>query len=135
MAVSEPSSCEGTLPVTRFSVAPEPLLKLTAPPLPIENVFQLMMAARDDWLMVMLLLAGAPMVAVPEVTLPPVGSAGPPARAAVMPRQSAVTATLGQQQRGALSGWNVADGQRRVALTVLRRRAILRRLVMTVSPG
>ena len=64
-------------PVTRLSVAPEPLLKLTVPPCPTEKLFQLTIALFDDWLIVNVPFAGVPIVAVPDVTVPPLGSAGP----------------------------------------------------------
>ena len=42
VAVSPPSICDAWPPVTRFSVAPEPLLIVTAPPAPMEKFFQSM---------------------------------------------------------------------------------------------
>ena len=47
-----PEMFDAAPPVTRFSVAPVPLLIWTVPPLPIEKPFQSMIARDPDWLTV-----------------------------------------------------------------------------------
>jgi hypothetical protein len=49
-------------------------LKLTVPPAPIENEFQLMMALFEDWLTFSVPFDGAAILAAPWVTAPPPGS-------------------------------------------------------------
>ena len=65
-----------------MSVAPVPLLKLTLPPAPIENVCQSTMARAELWSTV---TADAPLVRVadPATTCPPVGKMMPSARTGV----------------------------------------------------
>ena len=82
MAESWPAIVDRSPPVTRLSVAPVPLLKLTLPPEPIENVCQSTMARAELWSTV---TVDAPFVrvAVPATTCPPVGKMMPSARAGV----------------------------------------------------
>jgi hypothetical protein len=49
LACSDPAIVERFTPVTSLSVAPEPLLKLTTLPLPMEKPFQSMMPVVEDW--------------------------------------------------------------------------------------
>ena len=66
-------------PVTRFRVAPGPLLNCTVPPEPMEKPCQSMIALADDWFTVSWLGDGAVTAAVPATTLAPVGRVGPAA--------------------------------------------------------
>ncbi len=74
--VSVPKMSDWPPPMTRFSVAPWPLAKLTLPPAPIEKVDQSITALVEVWLTVRLVPIGAPMVALPARTDPPVGRTG-----------------------------------------------------------
>ena len=60
-------------PVTRLSVAPLPLAKVTVLPAPIENADQSMIALSELWVISRLPAAGVPMSATPAVTVPPLG--------------------------------------------------------------
>ena len=68
-------------PVTRFSVAPDPLLNWTEPPWPMEKLFQSMMPRALCWEMVRLPPLPA-IVPEPATKPPPLGRTGfPPASA------------------------------------------------------
>src|SRR2546421_5116397 len=75
LAVRRPKISDGLLPRTRLSAIAEELgwLKLTQAPEPMENVSHCRIAFCVDW-SICSLLALDEMVALPEVTLPPVGS-------------------------------------------------------------
>jgi hypothetical protein len=77
VALIWPKMLDGSLPMTRLSVDDVALgcRKLTFSPLPTLNVCQLMMPLSEVCVMLSEPLAGAPMVTLPEVTWPPVGSA------------------------------------------------------------
>nr|WP_246136755.1 hypothetical protein [Nitrospirillum amazonense] len=76
VAFSVPRMVDRLPPVTRFSVAPLPLLKLTVPPWPMEKLFQSMMARWLPWLTVR--LPGPPLILPdPAWKAPPVGRVGP----------------------------------------------------------
>ncbi len=64
---------EGMLPVTRFSVAPLPLLMATLFPAPMEKLFQLTTAFREVWLMMTLVPDGVAMDTAPAATEGPMG--------------------------------------------------------------
>ncbi|MEJ1968547.1 MAG: hypothetical protein WDN03_07955 [Rhizomicrobium sp.] len=79
VALNRPSICDGLAPVTRFSVAPPPLLKKTELAAAIENAFQSMMARPPAWLIVSA-FADPVIEPCPATNCPPFGSA-PPATA------------------------------------------------------
>jgi hypothetical protein len=70
-------------PVTRFRVAPAPLLKNTEPPLPMEKPFQFIMPLAVFWFIVIEEPEEA-IVPEPKAKEPPVGRTGP-AKAGVCP--------------------------------------------------
>jgi len=85
---------DGTLPVTRLSVAPVPLLNWTWLPCPIEKFDQLTMPVRLDWLIVRLVGDVEPIATFPLATVPPLGSDCAIAGCAQpMPNESAIKLT------------------------------------------
>src|SRR5690349_153006 len=74
-AVRRPKISDGTPPTTRLSATEEApgWLKFTCAPTPMENESQLMMARWLDWSICMTPAPGVEIVAVPDMTLPPVG--------------------------------------------------------------
>ena len=90
---------ERLAPVTRFSVAPEPLRKLTLPPEPMEKVFQLMIALPEDWVTVSPPVVSEPMLAVPAATRPPVGRTGAAAHAPTGASAVVASAAASQSDR------------------------------------
>ena len=100
VAVREPSMRDGMLPVTRFSVAPPPLLMATLFPLPMEKLSQLMTALREAWSMMTLVPEGVAMDTAPAETDGPDGrDCAAPGAAAL-----AIRATLVISPRGSLAG-------------------------------
>ena len=65
---------DGTLPVTRLSVAPLPLLNWTWWPCPTEKLDQLTMPVALDWVTVRPVGDVEPIATFPLTTVPPVGS-------------------------------------------------------------
>jgi hypothetical protein len=76
-ALSWPSSVEGSEPMTllRIAEAAEGWRKVVIWPVPIEKLSQSMIARFDPWVITVDAPVGLPIVAVPAVTVPPVGFA------------------------------------------------------------